>query len=1097
MRVFYRILRLCILVLAPTLSSLCASAQSTGERYTFDTAFCISESFPINLNTVTEKQLPPQAGEWVDAKDGSEVSFVFDPQGKAAGRYEYHFLPSKTVCGLYPGDTVAVIIDLFPDSGLKDFVLSICEESNVDLWLAIHALPIDTSYIEFYDNDGKLLTVNEASSANVGRDDVTQFYYKVNHPNACNQDSGFVYFNLDEVPFDLANTNSEEVRFCANNTPHMINLNDVIGGIAEEWQLKDFASQPSDLQNLINRLLDVRTGEFHIKEASLSGYTEFNFQAISSSSCGAGVSNVVKIIIDPADNINFANLGGDTLKLCSSDMSQVYSLNRYLNVVLPDNSIKWTTEDLAAKSFLDTTGILDARNLVPGFYTFTATYVDNTEECGLRTGQSTNIYMLIQDELEFGTTNLLASMCYNSTENLNDMMPTQLGMNISFELQNPNDNSSIILSESEIEAFSPANYPSVITDATDTTYQILYSFTDAVCKNTDYKDTLYLTVLTGNENVELSDKDLYACYSSAGLIKLQHILGYYGKGTWASAEPLDYFDATNGEFYGKTQFIADNVITEKAYSFTFTPDAASSCLTVNSPVNVIVTLTNDLEGSAPDENYVVTDTIQNEDRRPINLMDYIELSSLEGYWTLDDLSTPTSMVLNLEDFERYPEGEYNFVYTVPGNGEHCVNDTIYFRVNLVLYGLPLNVQDSLMAITCSSEDNGGIYVNIIEGSKPYNVVLTQFVDGTTSTIFNGTFAAETDTTFTPLEGMYELCIVDFANDTFRNTYNIVRPEPIMVNKIQVHNVTSGQRNNGVLEVRISGGTDPYYAIVIGSCDPVLNTCNDFITDSVIWSEKDDSHKYFLSYDSLPAGDYRIFVMDSSRYYYYDNDDLVTANLTNLDAGVCSIDTFFTIGNDPLMLNCPDTLSVYGSENCEFTIPNIKALVGLSGGAEDYDLTVVVQDPETGEYITGAILPSDVEKYYEVNVYARAPIAGGATDANGQVILDTLAQCQVVLDVTCRKDLIVGQIITPNNDGKNDTWLIQGLENYPNHKIRVYGRWGDLVFETSYYRNDWAADCRTANCMGNGNLPVGTYYWIIDLGIEGDNEVLSGFMEVVY
>ena len=69
-------------------------------------------------------------------------------------------------------------------------------------------------------------------------------------------------------------------------------------------------------------------------------------------------------------------------------------------------------------------------------------------------------------------------------------------------------------------------------------------------------------------------------------------------------------------------------------------------------------------------------------------------------------------------------------------------------------------------------------------------------------------------------------------------------------------------------------------------------------------------------------------------------------------------------------------------------------------------------------------------------------------------------------------------ISPNGDGYNDTWYIQDLERYPNATVKVFNRWGQLLLESdgpSYPNNDfdWT------------ELPVGTYYYIIDLG-NGDS-----------
>lgn len=65
-------------------------------------------------------------------------------------------------------------------------------------------------------------------------------------------------------------------------------------------------------------------------------------------------------------------------------------------------------------------------------------------------------------------------------------------------------------------------------------------------------------------------------------------------------------------------------------------------------------------------------------------------------------------------------------------------------------------------------------------------------------------------------------------------------------------------------------------------------------------------------------------------------------------------------------------------------------------------------------------------------------------------------------------------ITPNGDGKNDTWVIDYIDEYPNHVVEIYNRWGELLYRSTDYKNDW-------NGTYNGeNLPVGTYYYVIEL-----------------
>ncbi|KKN08105.1 hypothetical protein LCGC14_1060080 [marine sediment metagenome] len=51
-------------------------------------------------------------------------------------------------------------------------------------------------------------------------------------------------------------------------------------------------------------------------------------------------------------------------------------------------------------------------------------------------------------------------------------------------------------------------------------------------------------------------------------------------------------------------------------------------------------------------------------------------------------------------------------------------------------------------------------------------------------------------------------------------------------------------------------------------------------------------------------------------------------------------------------------------------------------------------------------------------------------------------------------LVPAQAFTPNGDGNNDSWVIPGIDNYPNNRVSVFNRWGNLVFEAKGYANDW-------------------------------------------
>jgi len=87
------------------------------------------------------------------------------------------------------------------------------------------------------------------------------------------------------------------------------------------------------------------------------------------------------------------------------------------------------------------------------------------------------------------------------------------------------------------------------------------------------------------------------------------------------------------------------------------------------------------------------------------------------------------------------------------------------------------------------------------------------------------------------------------------------------------------------------------------------------------------------------------------------------------------------------------------------------------------------------------------------------------------------------------NLIIPSAFSPDGDGINDTWSIRGGlgKNYPNNILYIINRWGVIVYQTTKYANDWdGSNNRTLRGNSSSNLPVGTYFYILDLNGDGSN-----------
>ncbi len=87
--------------------------------------------------------------------------------------------------------------------------------------------------------------------------------------------------------------------------------------------------------------------------------------------------------------------------------------------------------------------------------------------------------------------------------------------------------------------------------------------------------------------------------------------------------------------------------------------------------------------------------------------------------------------------------------------------------------------------------------------------------------------------------------------------------------------------------------------------------------------------------------------------------------------------------------------------------------------------------------------------------------------------------------TARVTIVVDQVFplmipggfSPNGDGQNDSWVIQGLENYPQNKLTVINRWGDIVYMAEPYNNDWQGNSNTGINIAGDHVTDGTYFYV--------------------
>lgn len=92
---------------------------------------------------------------------------------------------------------------------------------------------------------------------------------------------------------------------------------------------------------------------------------------------------------------------------------------------------------------------------------------------------------------------------------------------------------------------------------------------------------------------------------------------------------------------------------------------------------------------------------------------------------------------------------------------------------------------------------------------------------------------------------------------------------------------------------------------------------------------------------------------------------------------------------------------------------------------------------------------------------------------------------VVIDVQCQS-IFVKNGFSPNNDGVNDNFTIEGIESFPNNELTVFNRWGNQIFSQKGYKNNWNGT------WDGADLPDGTYFYILK---DGEGRTYSGFVQI--
>ncbi|MFZ1688563.1 MAG: choice-of-anchor L domain-containing protein [Flavobacteriales bacterium] len=89
----------------------------------------------------------------------------------------------------------------------------------------------------------------------------------------------------------------------------------------------------------------------------------------------------------------------------------------------------------------------------------------------------------------------------------------------------------------------------------------------------------------------------------------------------------------------------------------------------------------------------------------------------------------------------------------------------------------------------------------------------------------------------------------------------------------------------------------------------------------------------------------------------------------------------------------------------------------------------------------------------------------------------------VVDVESGCEIVIPNVFSPNHDGENDRFIIDGILGTTN-TVKIFNRWGQIVFEASQYRNQWDGD----------DVTDGTYFY--EVVVQGEPKPYTGHLTIL-